>query len=542
MSVLARRSLLVLALLFGMLFAVGTAVLWHYNANVWLAIPFAVFVVALQFLLGPVIIQWIFKIGWTDPQEIRPELAAFLEDACRRDKIPAPRFGVIEDGNPNAFTFGHYPGDARLVVTRGLVDMLSEEELEAVVAHELGHIKHWDFVVMTIASLVPLLLYYVYLFTRNRSRGRDGAVTFGIAIVSYIAYIVSQYIVLFLSRVREYYADYYSARATQNPNALASALVTIAYGLARMEPAKPKEEDGKKKSKQPAFDRMGAISSLSFSSKTGASYFAMASADTSGNFSPENMRLAMRWDLYNPWAKWFELYSTHPLPARRIYEVEKTSKFARQTPAYEFAAAPESYLTKFLADIGVAMLPYIGVILGLGLALMYGISDPALLYWRSGYVVLFLGIGMLLRTLFSYKSGFEPRTIVSLITEMDVSHVRPIPATIKGTVIGRGVPGLCWSDDLVIQDENGFITLIYRQPLGFLEVLFGLFKAGDLVGKEAVVEGWYRRGPGPYFEMKRATFENGDTANCYYYQFMLGVSVVITLIGAGLFFLRTVGF
>lgn len=541
MSVLARRSLLVLALLFGLLFAIGTAVLWHYNVNVWYAIPFAVFMVALQYLIGPVIIQWIFKINWISPESVTPELAAFLTDACRRDKIPVPRFGVIEDGNPNAFTFGHHPGDARLVVTRGLVDMLNEEELEAVVGHELGHIKHWDFVVMTIASLVPLILYYVYIFTRYRGRDKNGAPVLAIAIASYIAYIVSQYIVLFLSRVREYYADYHSAKTTHNPNALASALVTIAYGLAKAAPPEPAETD-KKKRKQPVFDRMGAISSLSFSSKTGASYFAMASADASGNFSPENMKLAMRWDLYNPWARLFELQSTHPLAARRIREVEKFGRFAQQTPAYEFASAPESYWPKFVADIAVAALPYIGVLTGAGLAFMYGRSDAVNFVKGGGYVIFFLGLGMLLRTLFSYRSGFQPRSIVSLVTETDVSHVRPIPATIKGKIIGRGVPGLFWSHDLVLQDENGFITLIYRQPLGFLETLFGMFKAGSFVGKEATVEGWYRRGPGPYFEMKSAIFEDGGTANCYYYQFTLTVSAIIAAVGLALMFVRMVSF
>lgn len=539
MSVLARRSLLVLALLFCLLFAIGSAALWHYHANIWLALPFAFLIVGLQYMLGPTIIQWLYKISWMSPQQVSPELASFLEASCRRDKIPVPRFGVIEDGNPNAFTFGHAPSDARLVVTRGLIDMLSPQELEAVVAHELGHIKHWDFVVMTIASLIPLILYYIYVFTRHgRSNNRGAVPTLAIAIASYAAYVVSQYIVLLLSRVREYYADYHSARVTQNPNALATALVTIAYGLAKAAPPEPEESKDGKKKPQPAFDRMGAISSLSFSGKKGAGYFALASSDASGNFSPEHMRQAMRWDLYNPWARWFELQSTHPLTARRIREVERCCRFAQQPQAYEIASAPKSYWEKFVADVGVACLPYIGAAVGLGFAWTHGRGDLTDIALRGGYVLLFVGLGMVLRMLLAYRSGFEPKQIVSLITETDVSHVRPVPATIKGKIIGRGVPGLFWSDDLVIQDENGFITLLYRQPFGFLEFLFGWLKAGSFIGREAVVQGWYRRGPGPYFEMKNATFDNGENVSCYHYQFALALWTIVAAAGAALVFLQ----
>ena len=103
---LAIRSVIVLALLFGLVFAVGIMALLATGLPVWLAVPFAVIVLALQYALGPFILQWIFKIQWTDPAQFNPQLAAFIARTCQERNIPQPRFGVIDDGNPNAFTFG----------------------------------------------------------------------------------------------------------------------------------------------------------------------------------------------------------------------------------------------------------------------------------------------------------------------------------------------------------------------------------------------------------------------------------------------------
>ncbi len=74
--------------------------------------------------------------------------------------------------------------------------------------------------------------------------------------------------------------------------------------------------------------------------------------------------------------------------------------------------------------------------------------------------------------------------------------------TVKGTVIGRGVPGYIFSEDFVMRDDTGIIFLDFRQPLAIWEWMFGLLKAGEYQGREVVVEGWYRRAPVPYIELK----------------------------------------
>jgi len=512
------RSILVLALLFGLLFGVGMGVITYFGAPPWFAVLFAIGIILLQYLLGPWILQLIYKIEWRDLNELDPELSQFIERVCHEKNIPPPRFGRILDGNPNAFTFGHYPGDARLVLTSGLMERLDREETQAVVAHELGHIAHWDFVVMTIAAVVPLLLYIVGRTLSGGGRGKKGEGGYAaiIGLISFVAYFVSHYIVLLLSRVREYYADQFAGEVTRNPNALSTGLVKVAYGMS----AAPKEK-GKDDT------RMVAGRAFGIFDPSVAQSLALASAG-SGTVSSQSMESAMKWDLWNPWAIIYELRSSHPLPAKRIRALERQSEALNQIPKFSFRAEqPESFLDEFLMDVFISFLPLLGLIIGVVIALIAG-------FGLLGLPILLLGIGWWLKRNFSYRHHFdEPRDVKSLISEVKVSALRSIPCNIKGEIIGRGIPGLFYSEDLVLQDQSGFIVLDYRQPLRFFEFLFGWVKAESLIGQRGVAKGWYRRSPRPYLEMRKLELENGEVVTSYSYpvtQFFVYACIILGVV------------
>jgi heat shock protein HtpX len=515
------RSTLVLALLFGLLFAVGMGVVVFADLPVGFAVIFALVILLLQYLLGPTILQLIYKIDWRDAQSVDPELASFINRVCTQRDIPTPRFGLIHDGNPNAFTFGHYPGNARLVLTTGLLDLLDPQERQSVVAHELGHIARWDFVVMTMAAAVPLLLYVIYITTRSggRRKGKSGDYAALIAIISYVAYIVSHYIVLLLSRVREYYADQFAGEQTQNPDALSSALVKIAYGLARA----PKGEGTKDDARMVAGRAFGI-----FDPKV-AQTLALTGAGT-GAVSAASMESAMKWDLWNPWAGLYEIASSHPLPAKRIKALERQTKAYNRTPRFSFRAErPESYWDEFLVDLTMNYLPLIGSVVGFVFYLLlnaFGIGFNLI-----GVVLLFVSGAWWIKRRFSYRHEFsERRDVQSLIGEVKVSRVRSIPCTLQGKIIGRGVPGLFYSDDLVLQDSSGFIVLDYTQPIRLFEFLFGWMKAEKLIGQQGEVVGWYRRAPKPYIEMRQLRLESGEKITSYVYpltQFFVYAGLVL---------------
>src|SRR5207248_7547951 len=215
-----------------LLLIVGVAAVIFAGAPVWFPAVFAIAIIGLQFAINPLIIQWLVPALIIDHDGQRyltdHPVGELVARRCRDAGVPLVKLGIVDDGNPNAFTFGRTPRDARMWITRGLLERLDERELDAVVSHEVGHVKHWDFAVMTLAAVVPMVLYLTFLVTRGSRRAAY------VAIGAYVAYWVSYFTLLALSRAREYAADHWSAECTHDGDALASALVKIAYGMGQV--------------------------------------------------------------------------------------------------------------------------------------------------------------------------------------------------------------------------------------------------------------------------------------------------------------------
>ena len=319
--------------------------------------------VAAQFLISPFILdislRWFYSMRWLKEDEIPEHLLKFIDRVCNQEKIKRPTIGLIEDGSPQAFTYGYSPSSARIVLSRGLMDLLTEKEVEAVVAHEIGHAVHWDILLMSMAQAVPLILYRFYRALSKiarESRKEVSAVTGASALLAYILYLISEYLVLWFSRTREYHADRFSGYATNDPGHLASALVKIGYGLAKHNPAHDEKiyedrESGDAKS-------VGAMGIFD-SGVSGSLAIVGYKKRMQGDDSDENdLKKVMRWDLWNPWARWYELNSTHPLIAHRLQYLSNQSITMNKSPLVSFDdKRPESYWDEFLLDFIIYALP-----------------------------------------------------------------------------------------------------------------------------------------------------------------------------------------
>ena len=172
------------------------------------------------------------------PEE-HPDLHRRMDRLSQQADIPKPTVAVADTQVPNAFATGRNKKNATVAVTTGLLRTLDEDELDAVLAHELAHVKNRDVMVMTIASFLSTIAFFIvrwgWLLGGNN---RQGAPVIVAILVSLLVWVISFLLIRALSRYREYAADRGAALITGRPGALASALMTIDGRMDRV----PKED------------------------------------------------------------------------------------------------------------------------------------------------------------------------------------------------------------------------------------------------------------------------------------------------------------
>jgi len=172
-----------------------------------------------QWLLAPYLINRLYGVRMLDPGE-DPQLHAMVDDLSARSGIKPPKLMISKLPIPNAFAYGSPLTGNHVAVTRGLLDSLESEEVEAVIGHEIGHIKHRDVQAMMLISVLPSLFYFLArstMFARYGSRDRRD--TGGLALVGSLSMLLYFVLVLFnlgFSRLREYYADQHAAKTVQD--------------------------------------------------------------------------------------------------------------------------------------------------------------------------------------------------------------------------------------------------------------------------------------------------------------------------------------
>ncbi|HYM40455.1 MAG TPA: zinc metalloprotease HtpX [Thermoplasmata archaeon] len=256
LGTLRRGSDLTIFLVFGILTLLLLAILGIVDVFVsgidpllgfFAVVALTVLFLIIQWAISPAIVRWAAHRREEVTPQNNPWLYRTVQELCAQAKVPTVRHIWVSDvADPNAFVFGRTVGSAELVVNRPLLEQLNQDEVRAVLAHEVGHLRHRDVTIMTWASAVPLLAYVVarggfeILRGAGRVRGKGAGqailVAIALAILSYCVYLITQLLVLYLSRTRESYADAYSGAATKDPHLLASALTKIAYGLSLARP------------------------------------------------------------------------------------------------------------------------------------------------------------------------------------------------------------------------------------------------------------------------------------------------------------------
>lgn len=169
-------------------------------------------------------------------EEEAPQLYQTVRELTTRADLPMPRLYVIPQDQPNAFATGRNPQHAAVAVTRGILSLLSPEELRGVLSHELAHVKHRDILIQSVASAIgaaiTYLAYMLLWFGGEDNNSPIGlAASFALVLLAPLAATIIQ---LSISRQREYAADAGGAEICGNPESLASALLRLEQGAAQM--------------------------------------------------------------------------------------------------------------------------------------------------------------------------------------------------------------------------------------------------------------------------------------------------------------------
>ncbi len=210
-------------------------------------ITLSVFVILfniVQWLVAPYLIDALYHIKEV-PRKENLQLYERIEKMSEKTGIKTPRIMLASIPIPNAFAYGSPIAGTRIAVTDGLTKALNQDQVDAVIGHELGHLRHKDVQVMMFVSILPAIFYFIgysfmlsSMFGRRDDRNGGGAVLIGIA--SMVLYWILTMFTLYLSRLREYYADRNSAMVVENgASKLSEALGRIQYSTGRMKKAHP---------------------------------------------------------------------------------------------------------------------------------------------------------------------------------------------------------------------------------------------------------------------------------------------------------------
>ena len=474
-----------------------------------------------------------------------PEAVRVLQRYCRQRGWHHPTLGILPTAAPVALTYGNLPRTARIVISQGLLEQLADDEIAALYAGQLGHIAHWDFVVMSSVTLVSQLFYLVYRYVSHEGNQVAPILRGAAALIASLAYGVWCLLsgtALWLSQLRIYYSDRLAAEITGNPNGLTRALLKITIGITK------------------DIQQQGCCSWLleSWNLLTPVSY---QQAVSLGSMEPPtSFESALAWDCLNPYRYWLTVNNTHPLMGDRLQrladyahgwkleaelipsdlvqdQISRKGAKAQRSPVRLVGVAPKASLRWQSMRQNLKPLlqaaPFIGIPLGLALAglvwlcweigLMLEIWHLKWIYDDWSFVEGCLFIGFSLGTFMrinAFFPDFKPGTmqvdpsLTDLLADSTTLPVDSQPIRLQGRLLGRHGISNWLGQDLILHSSTGLIKLHHVSWLGPIGNFLPRqsLRPSDLVGHHLLVTGWFRRGATPSIDIDTLKIQSGTTS------------------------------
>jgi Zn-dependent protease with chaperone function len=447
---------------------------------------------------------------------ISPKAVQVARQICQQKNWPFPSLKRLDTDIPLIFSYGCLPRYGRLVISQGVLDRLSNEEIAALCAYELSH---WQYLSWPLFSLQALLAHsfhqlYWRLATFGNTQPPIVKITCGIlANGFYVVFWGIAKVGCWLSRMRAYFCDRNATELTGDPNALTRALTKLSLGLSQ------------------AIDQQGytppLLESLDLLLPVGANH----TQTFAQRFHQSPLATPFAWDLINPYRSWLSFNQSHPPLGDRLNLLSLYARHWQLTPEIDFQPLLAQYRTNnntakrfSLAEWRTLALqagPWSGLAIGYAIGIsLWGLGFLGrVMKWPffdwiyrdmgvlRGAILLGLGAGLLLRMnpFFPDLRPQQPNNedeLTSWLEAPDLIPLDSLPAKFSGTLIGR--PGLAnWlGQDLLLKTQHGLLKLHFFSYLGILgnALPFGE-KPIQYLQKPVQILGWFRRGHTPWLDI-----------------------------------------
>ncbi|MEH2452982.1 M48 family metalloprotease [Nostoc sp.] len=434
------------------------------------------------------------------------EAVRVLQRCCQQRHWPLPKLRILPMAAPIILTYGSLPRNARIVVSQGLLEQLADDEIATIYATQLGHIAHWDFAVMSLLLLVTLPTHKLYQQVSALADKISGKIwRWPVTILASLIYGVWCLLTgtaLWLSRLRLYYSDRVAAEITGNPNALIRALLKIAIGIAA--------DIEKQEYTSWQLESLNLLTPVSQQQS-------LSLGTIASNLSFESF---LKWDTANPYRQWFTINNSHPLMGDRIERLCQIARHWHLDTELHFPSEPSKVKRQsFLLQIA----PWLGIPLGVVFAALVWLT------WQLAFALKFLNlkwiyedwsfitgcllIGFSIGTVMRINSFFpdiKPATVQTdclpnLLADPCALPIDSISVRIVGKLLGRQGTSNSLAQDLILQSSAGLVKLHHVSWLG------QSVNHQDLIGRQIIVTGWFRRGATPWIDIQTLETQSGKT-------------------------------
>lgn len=434
------------------------------------------------------------------------EAVRVLQRCCQQRHWPLPKLRILPMAAPIILTYGSLPRNARIVVSQGLLEQLADDEIATIYATQLGHIAHWDFAVMSLLLLVTLPTYKLYQQVSKWGDKISGIWRWPLTILASLIYGVWCLLTgtaLWLSRLRLYYSDRVAAEITGNPNALIRALLKIAIGIAA--------DIQKQEHTSWQLESLNLLTPVSHQQS-------LSLGTIASNLSFESF---LKWDTANPYRRWFTINNSHPLIGDRIERLCQIARHWHLDTEVHFSSEPSKVKRQsFLLQIA----PWLGIPLGLLFAALVW------LVWQLAFALKFLNlkwiyedwsfitgcllIGFSIGTVMRINPFFpdiKPATVQTdnslpnLLSDPSALPIDSISVRLVGKLLGRQGTSNSLAQDLILQSSAGLVKLHHISWLGHS------VNHQDMIGRQIIVTGWFRRGATPWIDIQTLETQSGKT-------------------------------